>query len=253
MPQSSVLPRLLFLDIETSPSCVWTWDFWGANISADKVIEPSEMIAFAAGWHDCDEIEFYSVHHNDKETMVRQAHRLLDEATWVCHYNGLRFDMPKLYHEFLVLGLPPPSPVKNIDLIKTVKKFSFTHNSLANVLKVLGMDQQKMDHGEGFSLWLRCMAGEDEAWDTMRTYNIQDVNVLKGLYAKLLPWINPHPSMAVVTGHQVCVSCGSANYMKRGFTFTNAGKFQQYQCKDCKHWFRDTKRIAGSTFANIAA
>ena len=40
---------------------------------------------------------------------------------------------------------------------------------------------------EGHELWLKCMAGNANAWKVMKRYNIQDVRVTEKLYDKLRP------------------------------------------------------------------
>src|SRR5258708_39741160 len=105
-------PRMLLIDIETSPSVVYTFDMWQANIAADKVITPSELICWAAGWYDSGDIMFRSIHADGKEAMVREAWELVNEADVLIHFNGKKFDVPKLRHAFLLAGLPPPSPFK---------------------------------------------------------------------------------------------------------------------------------------------
>jgi hypothetical protein len=39
----------------------------------------------------------------------------------------------------------------------------------------------------GFELWRECLAGNHEAWDEMREYNIDDVLSLEELYLVMRP------------------------------------------------------------------
>jgi hypothetical protein len=81
----------------------------------------------------------------------------------------------------------PPSPVKDLDLMSITKaNFLFPSNKLDYVAQKLGVGA-KVKHS-GFKLWLRCMEGDDKAWKEMKTYQIQDVNLLAELYDVLLPW-----------------------------------------------------------------
>jgi hypothetical protein len=52
--------KRLLLDIETSPSVVYSFDMWGANIDAGKVITPSVMMCWAAKWYGEPEMLFRS-------------------------------------------------------------------------------------------------------------------------------------------------------------------------------------------------
>jgi hypothetical protein len=241
-------PRLLFADTETSPSITYAWSYWNTSITADKVIKPSELIAWSALWYDPDdneEVMFRSIHHDGKAMMVEEIWHLLDDADILCCFNT-RFDAAKLNHAFLLAGLPPPSPYKKLCLMQACKKvFSFTHNSLKNVLSILGLEGQKMEN-EGFALWVKCLEGDEQGWTDMRAYSIQDTAVLRGLYLKLLPWIPGHPSHAAFAGADVCRSCGGTNLIKEGFALTATGKFQRFRCSDCKTWSRSTRREAGT-------
>jgi len=73
--------------------------------------------------------------------MIQAAHDLLSEADAVIHYNGNSFDMPWLHTEFLLAGMPPPEPYKNIDLLLAVRKrFRFVSNKLDYVTQAVGLE-----------------------------------------------------------------------------------------------------------------
>jgi hypothetical protein len=242
--------RILIVDIETRPSLAYIWRVWQENISNDQLIQPTEMISWAAKWVGVDGVKFASVYHDGKKKMVQGIWHLLNEADAVLHFNGRKFDVPHLQREFLEGGLLPPAPYKQIDLIDAVRKqFRFTSNRLAHVSKVLGLEG-KVEH-EGFPLWVKCMNGEDDAWTRMREYNIQDVLLLEDLYGIMLPWLPNHPSIAAFKGEDCCTKCGSDDLKKRGFAYTNMGKFQQYCCGACGSWVRGNKRLGGTKVASV--
>ena len=43
-------PKVLVIDIETSPNVVYAWGLWDQNIGISQVIEPSRVLCFAAKW-----------------------------------------------------------------------------------------------------------------------------------------------------------------------------------------------------------
>ena len=248
--------KTLLLDIETTPNIAYTFDLWRTTIAPVKIIEVSRVLCFGAKWLDSPRksIEFYSAfsgaESDMREEMLDNAHRLLDEADVVVHYNGHAFDIPYLNREFLLEGYLPPSPFKQIDLLQTVRKvFQFPSNQLAHVSKELGLPG-KVEH-EGFALWRKCMNGDRKAQRLMEKYNKQDVYMLEDLYHYLQPWILSHPSHAAYTGEFVCPACGSANLQKRGFALTSVSKFQQYQCQDCGKYSRDTRRVSGAKITGV--
>jgi hypothetical protein len=144
-------------------------------------------------------------------------------------------------------GLGPPAPYKQVDLYQVVKRvFKFTHSKLGYVCEQLGLDT-KLDHGEGFDLWVRCLHGDPAAWETMRAYCTQDTRIMEPLYDRLLPWIPNHPSYGALTGTDVCPACGSAHLQRRGYAVTTAARYRRVQCADCGKWSRETTRDGART------
>jgi DNA polymerase elongation subunit (family B) len=243
-------PKILSLDIETSPVVAHAWGLFKQNIAISQIIEPPRTICVGAKFMHQKKVHFYSEFHHGHERMVREIHALLDEADIAMHYNGNRFDLPRLNSEFIIAGLTPPSPYKNIDLLQVVRRnFGFPSNKLAYVSERLGLTG-KVKH-EGHELWIKCLAGDPKAWAVMKKYNVQDVRLLEELYEKLLPWISTHPNMGLYVesedGEAVCTNCPSTDLQRRGYTLTNLGKFQRFRCRACGTWSRSTRRIAGST------
>lgn len=236
-------PRILLIDIETAPNRVYTWGLFKQNIAINQIDEPGYTLCFAYKWLGEKKVSFSSIYHDGKENMIEEAHRLLDEADAVIHYNGTKFDIPVLNSEFVASGLNPPSPATNIDLLNTVRRrFRLTSNKLDFVSGYLGLGN-KVAH-KGMDLWRKCMAGNKQSWKTMQEYNIQDVNLLEKLYGKLLPWITNHPNLALFAtgnGNPVCPNCGGHHLQRRGTYYTAALTYQRFQCQDCGTWSRARK------------
>jgi DNA polymerase elongation subunit (family B) len=220
------------------------WGLWDQNVAVNQIAESAEMLCWSAKWTTKTKIHSRSVFHDGREKMLADLWKLLDEADAVVHYNGRRFDIPHVNREFLEMGMDPPSPYKQIDLLQAVKRrFRFPSNKLEYVSSALGIGE-KLQHG-GFELWLGCLANEKSAWQTMRQYNINDVALTEMLYWKLLPWIPNIPSHAAYSGSEVCPACGSSRLEKRGtrWAYTAQSKYQRYVCKDCGKWSRATKAV----------
>jgi len=179
--------KTLFLDIETTPMQVYAWGLWDQNISIDQIIKSTEMLCFGARWLGEKKVIFKSVHHDGKEEMLKELHKLMDEADVLVGWNSAAFDHKHINREFLEAGMAPPSPVKDLDLMSITKaNFLFPSNKLDYVAQKLEVGA-KVKHS-GFKLWLDCMAGDKKAWKMMKEYQIQDVNLLLDLYDILLPW-----------------------------------------------------------------
>ena len=242
--------KILFLDIETTPMTAHTWGLWDQNISINQILEHTEVMCFGAKWYGKDKVVFKSLHHNGKEDMLKEIHKLIDEADAVVGWNSAAFDIKHLNREFLEAGMFPPSPAKDIDLMRAVKsKFKFPSNKLDYVAQKLGVGA-KVKHS-GFDLWIQCMANNKKAWKEMKEYQIQDVELLVDLYEKLRPWITTHPNAALHDDvDSGCRTCTSLNLERRGFAISSTGKYQRYQCKDCGSWMKGTKSLATSKLGN---
>lgn len=242
--------RILAIDIETAPNLAHVWQLWGEqHIGLNQLMESGEVLCFAAKWvGEEGDVLFFSTFHHGKGRMVEAAHRLLDEADVVIHWNGKRFDVPWLNSEILLAGLAPPAPFKQLDLLDTVRsRFRFPSNKLDYVSNALGL-AGKVKH-EGHDLWVKCMAGDADAWGRMQAYNEQDTLLLEDLYYRLLPWITGHPSRHLYDGDPLaCPTCGGdSGFQRRGYYRTAAGKFPKIQCLDCHGYFRGTKREGKAT------
>ena len=170
--------KILLLDIETSPNVAHVWGIWQQNVGLSQLLESSYTMCYSAKWLGEEAIYFDSVYGSTSKSMLEGIHSLLDDADAVCHYNGTKFDMPTLNKEFLLHKMPPPPPMKQIDLLKVVKsQFRFPSNKLDYVAQRLGLGKKK-EH-EGHTLWIKCMANDKKAWATMKEYNIQDVLLLE--------------------------------------------------------------------------
>ena len=230
--------KILTLDIETSYNLGRVWGLFKQNVSLPQLQEVSRVICFSAKWLGQKKTMFYSDFHDGHETMIQKAYDLLDEADVVIHFNGTRFDIPHLQREFLLARLGSTSSFQQIDLLRVARnKFKFASNKLDHIAQQLGL-AGKASHA-GFQLWVDCLAGDAKAWKSMKKYNIQDVVLTEEVYLLFRSWITNHPSHGLYDGTEdACPNCGSTDLVRRGFKFTNLGKYQQYRCSGCGAWSR---------------
>jgi hypothetical protein len=233
--------RILLCDIETSPNTAYVWSLWKQNVSLDQLVETSKVLCWSAKWYQENVTYFDSINRSPTSTVLGTIHNMLDKADVVVHYNGQNFDIPTLNREFLTAGMKPPAPYKQVDLLQVARKqFRFASNKLAHVAKELGFGGKS--NQTNFTLWVRCMNGDPVAWKEMEAYNRNDVAVLEQVYNRFLPWITSHPNHGLYSGGlDVCGNCGSSHLQRRGYAFTNALKYQRWQCQDCGNWQRSKK------------
>lgn len=237
--------RILEFDIETAPLQAYAWGRWKQNIAMNQLAQDWTILTWAAKWYGEKEIMHDSVHYHgdifDDSHICRSLHSLLDEADIVVAHNGDRFDIPRVNTRFLANGFAPPSPYKKIDTCSTAKRqFAFTSNRLDDLAQFLGVGK-KAETG-GFQLWVDCLHGDEAAFEKMIRYNKQDVRILDKVYKKLRPWMPNHPNIGVYVDDTEprCPKCGSKRLQLRGFSYTQVGKYQRYQCLEdnCASWSR---------------
>ena len=231
--------KILHLDIETSPNTAHVWGLWNQNVSIGQLRESSYTLCWAAKWDGVRGIMFDSLYYSSNKKMMKGLHDLLEEADVVVHYNGTKFDIPTINKEFLLLGLGPPSPYKQIDLLRTARqKFKFPSNKLDYVAQALGIGK-KVTH-VGHELWIKCMNNDPKAWKMMEKYNKGDVTLLEKLYECLLPWISNHPNYGLYSDldRPVCTNCGSHNLHSRGYSRTKTQIYRRFHCTNCGTWNR---------------
>jgi DNA polymerase elongation subunit (family B) len=237
-------PRILTVDIETAPHVVDVWGLFQQNVALNQIHDVSRVICFAAKWHHEKRPVYYSEHHHDHATMIEAAWQLLNNADIVIGYNHRAFDIKHLQREFVLAGLPPAQPWKDIDLLTVVRsRFKFASNKLDHVAQQLGIGA-KTSHA-GHSLWARCIRDNDpKAWALMRRYNIQDVLLTERLWVeKLRPWVkNINWGLYVGDEIHVCPNCGHDQFDPAGYTYTSVTAYLAKRCTNCKTLLRAKSR-----------
>lgn len=232
--------KILLLDIETAPHVAYVWGLYPDGISPDQLKEAGYILCWSAKWLDENPVRAYSM---QAEGMLKEIHKLLDEADVVVTYNGKRFDIPTLNGAFISAGMKPPSGYKQVDLYQTVKRnFRFPSNKLDYVVKHFKLGAKKKHRG--MPMWIDCMRGDLDAMAEMLEYNMEDVRITEALYKKLLPWITNHPNQGLYADNpDACPNCGGIHLTRRGYAYTAMGKFHRYRCKDCGTWSRSRKGV----------
>ena len=233
-------PKIILLDIETSPNVIYAWGKYEQN--AIDQLKGWELLSFA--WKELGKGKTECMARPDfkdttDEKLTREIWKIVDSADVVITQNGDRFDLPKLRAKFVAYKLPPPTPSKQIDVKKIAKAyFGFFSNSLNDIARDLGLGA-KLDTG-GWELWKKCIAGDPVAWDKMRRYNKHDVVLLEKVYLRLKAWYPNHPNFALFSGegdNPECPVCESLRVQRRGYNVMKVRRSARYQCQKCGHWF----------------
>lgn len=240
-------PKILVFDIETSPITAYTWGLYDQNISLNQIKADWHLLAWAAKWYgDPASKTMYMDNRNarnvqDDKRLVQGLSDLLNEADIIITQNGEKFDVRKLNARAVINGLPPIKPCMSTDILKEGRKvFSFTSHKLEYVTEKLNKKYKKLQHSKypGFELWAAILRGDKKAWDEMRKYTIHDVLSTEETYSIIQGWIKTQPFSTGYDDAIIRCKCGSKNLEKRGYAWTDAGKYQIYHCLDCGKWPR---------------
>lgn len=234
-------PKILLIDLETSPNISYTW-YGKYEVDVIDFIEEGYILSFAYKWLG-KPVKAYSLKDfkMNKKKLIQKLWEVFNEADIIIAHNGKQFDIKWANRAFVYYGFKTPSPYKVIDTLTLARsKFKFNSNRLNDLGKYLGLGT-KIETG-GFQLWKKCMSGDRSAFNQMVKYNKQDVVLLEKVYIKLRPFMTNHPKVNLE--YDECEHCKSKNIISQGYKSLVGGfKRQQFQCKDCGHWFSSKKKI----------
>lgn len=251
-------PKILLIDIETSPIISYTWGLFDQNIALNQIVKDWHLLSFSAKWLDVPGQKKNKVIYMDQSKeknieddrkLLKAIWKLLDEADIVVGQNSKAFDIKKISARFLLNSMPPPSPFEQIDtLVIARRRFAMTSNKLEFLTNKLCTKYKKSGHKKfaGFELWKECLKGNKAAWAEMRHYNVMDVLSLEELFNKLQPWAKEANYMHY-NGDVKC-ACGNRKLQKHSFAVTKTGKFQRFKCTDCGSVFRDKVNLREKGF-----
>ena len=233
-------PRIILLDIETSPNLGYSWGKFEQNVL--RFDKEWELLSFAykvLGAPASKTICHARCDYTDKTDyrLVCQAAAVMDGADVIIGHNIDRFDNKKLRAKFVEHGLAPPKPYKTIDTLKIARsQFAFNSNSLNDLAFTLKLGR-KVQTG-GIELWFGCMANDPKAWKKMIAYNKHDVVLLEKVYNHLRTWYPNHPNLTLYSDDGIgCPVCRSLKFQRRGTQVLQQRVAQRYQCQACGHWF----------------
>lgn len=173
--------KILFIDIETSPSLGWVFGKYDQNVI--KFEKEWNIMCIGYKWSNGK----VKVITGKEKDIIKKIRDLLDEAELVCGHNGDRFDIRKINTRIAFYGITPPSKYKTIDTLKKVRRiFGLNDNSLDAIGRYFGLGGKD---GHYADLWEGCLKGKKEAWKKFIAYNSQDVLLLEKIYNKIEPWL----------------------------------------------------------------
>lgn len=230
----------------------YVWGLWDQTIGLNQVKHDWHLLSWSAKWLGApakdimykDQRKAKNI--EDDSELLKGIWKLLDEADIVIGQNSKKFDTKKLNARFILNGMKPPSSYRQIDTLVIAKKhFAFTSNKLEYMSNKLCSKYKKLKTKkfQGFDLWKACLAGNPAAWKEMELYNKYDVLALEELYTKLIPWDSSINFDVYRDKLNNECRCGKGEWKRNGYFFSNAGKFQRYQCTACGYETRDKTNL----------
>lgn len=245
-------PKILVFDIETAPITAYTWGLFDQNIGLNQIKSDWFILSWAAKWYGNPvSSTVYMDNSNakniqDDKNLVMGLSALLNQADIVITQNGNSFDVKKLNARAIINGLPPIRPYRSTDILKEGRRvFKFTSHKLEYVADKLNDKYKKLPHKEypGFELWKAILNGDKKAWAVMKKYCIHDVLATEEAYSKIQGWIKTQNLSCYSDNLVMRCRCKSDKLEKRGYSHTEAGKYQRYLCQSCGKWLVSTKNV----------
>lgn len=235
-------PRIFTLDIELLPMEVYAWRLYDDHAGPAQIKEDWSVLSWAL-----KEIGSTTVHYRDvrgqtdkrdDKRILKILYSLLEDADILVGHNINAFDLKKLFYRFLVHGMKPLE-IKTLDTLTMARrKFGASSNALGFLDKLTSMRKSPSRKFIGQELWTECLRGNLAAFRECELYNKKDVLVTEELYEKISPWVKTYNPGHYVVDHDPICTCGSKEFIKKGFQLSPASKRQRYKCKECgKAWY----------------
>ena len=245
---SSKIPKILILDIETTPNKAFTWKIWQENINPvnGQLIQDWMILSYAVKDMFDDRcrgaiLSPKEIQEEDDSRLLQMLWDELESADIVIAHNGKKFDIKKINARFLKHGMKPTSPYQLIDTLEIAKSsFALSSNKLDYIAEFLGHPRKiKVD----FQLWVDCVNGKQDALDKMLEYNFKDILVLEDVYISLRPFAKSHVNLALYIGDDIqrCPCCGEKDLEIVGNYYTQVSVFDAKRCTSCGHISRSRK------------
>lgn len=250
-------PKIVFFDLETLPDLLQALRVWpsmsdwhGKTMKAtiNSIIcfgyrtESMKKAKVIRAW---DFPERWNKDVNDDFEICKAAYEILKDADVIVTQNGRKFDLPFLQTRLAKYRHPdgrpifPPLPkIIHVDTKVEAKKHFFLYDNSLNTMGYFLLEREKMKH-DGWAMWVDVYFRKQKAMDTMSRYCGIDVDVLKGVFDRMRPYITILPNMNMWRAEKMnCPACGSLNIQKRGFRTTKTKVVQRLQCNEdsCGAW-----------------
>lgn len=231
-------PKVLIWDIESSLNEVLCFDSREQNIQQDNIVVERYIHCISWQWygektiHTLSQLDDpnFKKHIHDDTFVLKEFSKIISQADiWVAHY-GQGFDIKMFSGRLLLKGLPPLPDIPHYDTCLLARKlFKLNYNNLDYLAKQLGY-KGKTENSKG--LWRRCFEGDIKALKQIASYNRNDIDILRFVFEKMMPFIKFHP---ITPKEAICKNliCQSTNVILKGKGINKFGEYHRFKCLDC--------------------
>ena len=229
--------KRLFFDFETSPNFGYFWGLYDQRLTYEHIVEPMKIICVSWKWEHEDKVHNLSWKNKCDKKLLEKFIKIANKADELIAHNGDRYDIKICRTRAIYHRLPMFPKYRTLDTLKKSRgAFKFPSNRLNDIGHYLGIGE-KYKH-EGFSMWRKCMEGDDKALKEMLKYCDIDVILLEDIYHAVQPYITNNCHVGVLNGgHKFsCPNCGSenTNNIKRSTTAKGTVK-RLMECQSCEY------------------
>ncbi len=249
-------PKILLLDIESTPNLVYSWRLGKQYITIENIHKERKISCICYKWKGESKIHSLemdlSKHHlwdkddNADEKMLKKFCDIYQEADLAVGHNAIKFDVSFIRSRLIKYGLPDIAPVIVDDTYLASTPIGFNSHKLDYLSQYLGHGK-KAPHP--YKLWVDVMNGDRKALTDTVNYCKQDVRLLEKVYDSLLPYIKTKLNRATFAqDSQLCPSCGWATLVRnKEYVSATGGVKLTMRCSHCgKYSTKSLKSIKDS-------
>jgi len=230
-------PRILLYDIEASNlNANWGFTFcvgykWYGEAGKARVLTNRQFG------------EAFKKDPTDDRPLLEATGDLFSKADIIVGHYSKGFDYPFLQTRRLIHDMDPLPVIPHVDTWHIARyKLKLNSNRLDTVSRIIPVDSKLRKEKTAIDplIWNRAIAGDIKALKYIEHHCLMDIEVLEQVYEAIRPFASnlPNASKLFDSTRQGCPSCNASNTNRRGYRVTPHGRYRQYQCMECGHWFK---------------
>jgi len=233
-------PKILFIDIETSPNIVASWTI-GRKVflSHESILEERKIICICWKWSTGSTIycSDWGVEQDDKQILLN-IQDSLNEADLIVAHNGDKYDLRFINSRLLYHKLKPIHTASTEDTLKQLRRVFYLNSNKLDYVSHFLQFGHKM-HTD-FTLWLSVLKKDIKALKYMIRYCKKDVLLLEKVYNRIAPFVTQKINKGLITSHEKlsCSACGAhRNFLRqKGYRYNAKTIKHKYVCTKCGKW-----------------